>query len=416
MRGCLTDKYLRMQIFCLKVAGGVLVDKKALMRFCMLMALIPLVFLPFVEFASANFSHYSAPRMTVLSPVTNMVYNQPSISLSVKVEMFNWDMTSWEQLAKVEYSLDGQPAVSATIKNEAKDANFEGVATATISGVEKGAHSLYIHGETTFRNYSSLSANVDSTIYFVVDSVTPTIQVISPQQTTYSSTTAQLEYKSDKPLTWAGYSLDQNMVVACPSKATLTNLFNGVHSLRVYGTDDAGKVYASEEVVFSVDGKEPPVVTIDVDAIVEARKFLPSDFQGNTWWRLIFYVNEPTSWMGYSMDGGGNQTLEGNTTFGLSYGSHTIIVYAKDICGNAGASTPYTFVLGTGEAGSAYASPSATQPLPEVTLQPSPSDPGEQQTQLDWFQMSFVVASAASVAIVAVAGVFLVKRNHRRKD
>jgi hypothetical protein len=392
------------------------VDKKALTLFCILMALMPLLFLPFVEFASANFSHYSAPRMTTLSPVTNMVYNQPSISLSVKVEMSNWDMSSWEQLAEVKYSLDGQPAVSATIKNKYKTASVEGFATATISGVGKGAHSLYIHGETTFSNYSSLSANVDSTVYFVVDSVTPTIQVVSPRQATYSSTTAPLEYKSDEPLTWAGYSLDQNMVVACLDNATLTNLSNGVHSLRVYGTDGAGKVYASKEVVFSVNGKNPPVVTIDAAAIVETRKFLPSDFQDETWWPLIFHVNEPTSWMGYSMDDGGNQTVEGNTTLRVSYGSHTIIVYAKDACGNAGTSTPYTFVAGKGEAGSAYASPTATQPLPEVTLQPSPSDIVEQQTQPDWFQMTFVVAPAALVVIVAVTGVFRVKRNHRRKD
>ena len=160
-----------------------------------------------------------------------------------------------------------------------------------------------------------------------------------------------------------------------------------------------------------------PVVIVDVEAIVNTRKFLPSDFQDKTYWPLIFHVREPTSWMGYSMDGGVNQTIEGNITLRLSYGSHTIIVYAKDVCGNGGASTPYTFVLGRGEAGSAYASPTATQrPLPEFTLQPSPSNTLKQQTQPDRFQMTFVVASAALVAIVASTCVFLFKWNHRRKD
>jgi len=384
-------------------------DKKAETLFCLLILLTPLLILPFVEFASANFSHYSAPKMTILSPVTNMVYTQSSISLSVEVEMRNWDMSNWEQLAELKYSLDGQPVVSAAIKNEANNAGVDGFATATISGVAEGAHSLYIHGQTTFSKYSSLSANFSSTIYFVVNSVTPTIQVVSPQQTTYNSITVPLVYKSDKPLTWAGCSLDQNMVVASLDNATLTNLSNGAHSLRVYGTDSAGKVYASKEIAFSVNGKNPPVVTIDVEAIINARKYLPSDFQNRTYWHLVFHVNEPTSWMGYSLDGGVNQTIEGNVILSFSYGSSTIIVYAADLCGNIGASSPYTFTLAAGEAGSAYASPTAPQiSRPELTSEPSPSN--------NLFPMTLMVVSVALVAIVAFTCVFLFKWNHRRKN
>jgi hypothetical protein len=50
----------------------------------------------------------------------------------------------------------------------------------------------------------------------------------------------------------------------------------------------------------------------------------------------------------------------GNDTIHMTYRSHTAISYAKDDCGNIGASDPYTFVLGPGEAGSAYGSPSKT--------------------------------------------------------
>ena len=387
---------------------------KAIPLFCILLPLIPLLFLPCVEFASANFSHYSAPKMTVLSPITNVVYNQPNISLSVKVEMYNWDMSpSWEQLAELKYSIDGQPDVSATIKNEAKTAIFYGFATATISGLEEGAHSLYIHGKTTFSNYSSLSANFSSIIYFVVNSVTPTIQVVSPKQTTYYSTTAPVNYKSDKPLTWAGYSLDQSMVVACLDGATLTYLSNGAHSLRVYGTDSAGKVYASDEIAFSVTGKSPPVVTIDVEAIINARKRLPSDYKNQTYWHLVFHVNEPTSWMGYSLDGGAIQFIDGNGTLRFSYGSYTIVVYAADLCGNVGASKPYTFTLAAGEAGSAYASPTASPTVPQTS---QPELTPETIPSVNTFPMALVAVAAASVATVASACVVLFKRGHRRKE
>jgi hypothetical protein len=397
--------------FYLKIARGILVDKEALTLFCILMPLIPLLFLPFVEFASANFD-YHAPIVTVISPVTDMVYDdQSSISLSVKVEMHNWDMTNSEELAEVKYSLDGQLDVAATIKNEIKEQGngIEGFATATISGMAKGAHALFIHGQTTFSKYSSVPTSFSRTVYFVVGTVTPTIQIVSPQQTAYNSITVQLEYKSDKPLTWAGYSLDQNMVVACLDNATLTNLSNGVHSVRIYGTDSAGKVYTSKEIVFSVNGKNPPVVTIDVEAIVNARKYLPSDFHNRTYWHLVFHVNEPTSWMGYSIDGGAIQTIDGNKTLSFSYGSYTIIVYAADLCGNIGASNPHAFTLAAGEAGSAYASPTAPPTSqPELTSEPSPSN--------NLFPMALVVASAALVALVASTCVVLFKWNHSRKN
>jgi len=54
---------------------------------------------------------------------------------------------------------------------------------------------------------------------------------------------------------------------------------------------------------------------------------------------LTFTVSEPTSWVGYSLDGQANVTITGNTTLtGLSEGSHSLIVFAKDEDGNTGAS------------------------------------------------------------------------------
>jgi hypothetical protein len=125
---------------------------------------------------------------------------------------------------------------------------------------------------------------------------------------------------------------------------------------------------------------------------------------------LEFHVNEPTSWTGLSIDGGATQTIEGNMTLAnLPFGSHTIIVYAKDICGNMGTSAPCTINLLRDEAGSAYASPTVSQTSPqELTSESNPSD--------NLFPMLMAVASVALVAIVAFTSVFLFKRNHRRKN
>jgi parallel beta-helix repeat protein len=61
---------------------------------------------------------------------------------------------------------------------------------------------------------------------------------------------------------------------------------------------------------------------------------------------LTFVVSEPTSWMGYILDGQANVTIAGNTTLsGLSIGSHQLVVYAKDIDEKTGTSETIHFTI-----------------------------------------------------------------------
>jgi outer membrane protein assembly factor BamB len=63
---------------------------------------------------------------------------------------------------------------------------------------------------------------------------------------------------------------------------------------------------------------------------------------------LTFTASESTSWVGYSLDGQANVTITGNTPLsGLSDGSHSLIVYAKDTAGNTGASQLTNFTIET---------------------------------------------------------------------
>ena len=61
---------------------------------------------------------------------------------------------------------------------------------------------------------------------------------------------------------------------------------------------------------------------------------------------LVFTVNKPVSWIGYSLDGQDNITVTGNSTLdGLSNGLHNVSVYVKDMCGNTGASETVSFTV-----------------------------------------------------------------------
>ena len=365
--------------------------------------------------ASANFKYYK-PSVTVISPVTDVVYDYGSkIPLTVQVEMFPSGIPNLgrEELAEVRYTIDGQPENNASIRNEVNSRGYGmyGFADATILGLSKGAHRLLIRGHTSLGNFSSEVVSFNRTIYFVVDSVSAAIEVVSPQQTTYNSITVSVKFKSYKPLTWAGYSLDQKMVVDCLDRANITYLQNGAHRLRVYGTDDSGNVYASQSIVFSIDGKNPPIVTLDIEKMVYDRQFLPSDYQNMTYWHLVFHVNEPTSWTGCSINGGANQTIEGNATLRLAYGRYRIVVYAADLCGNKGASAQYGFTLGPGEAGSAYASPSPNQnststqtpAYVENSSSTIPTETPEAASHEPFPWLPFAAAVVVSFAVVAVA-------------
>jgi N-acetylneuraminic acid mutarotase len=59
---------------------------------------------------------------------------------------------------------------------------------------------------------------------------------------------------------------------------------------------------------------------------------------------LDFSLNKPAVWMGYSLDGRDNVTVNGNTTLErLSNGLHNVTVYARDNLGNTGISETISF-------------------------------------------------------------------------
>jgi parallel beta-helix repeat protein len=83
----------------------------------------------------------------------------------------------------------------------------------------------------------------------------------------------------------------------------------------------------------------PPIVSI---ASPENKTYPINDVS------LVFTLDEPTSWIGYSLNAQMNLTVTGNTTIGnLPDKSYTIIVYANDTTGNMGMSEIVYFAIDT---------------------------------------------------------------------
>jgi len=97
--------------------------------------------------------------------------------------------------------------------------------------------------------------------------------------------------------------------------------------------------HSTHEVIIQGSDTTPPIISI---LSPENKTYAVEDVP------LTFALNESTSWMGYSLDGQANVTVTGNRTLsGLSDGSHSLIVYAKDTDGNTGASETVRFTINT---------------------------------------------------------------------
>jgi hypothetical protein len=122
--------------------------------------------------------------------------------------------------------------------------------------------------------------------------------------------------------------------------ATLPEMPEGSHSITVYGKYEFPGSYHNigldnRTVYFTVNDGNPPIIS---NLSLENKTYNQNNLP------LNFTTDEPTSWIGYCLDGKANVTIAGNTTLaGLADGSHNLTIYANDTAGNMGASETINF-------------------------------------------------------------------------
>jgi len=245
------------------------------------------------------------PTVTIISPVWDKTYYTSSVSLTYRVDEENPD---W-----VGYSLDGAANKTLTGNN-------------TLTNLGLGSHDLTVYANDTSGNWGS-----DTVGFAVEDETSPVVDIISPMNTTYTTTSIPLNYEVEEEYPdWVGYSLDGAANETLTGNTILSGLSLGSHTLTVYANDTSGNIGHST-VHFTVADETSPLVTI---VSPMNTTYYSSDVS------LKYKVDEPTDWVGYSLDGAVNVTLTGNTTLsGLSYAPHSVTVYANDTSGNEGWST-----------------------------------------------------------------------------
>jgi hypothetical protein len=249
--------------------------------------------------------------------------------------------------------------------------------------------------------------------FLSTESASPDILFISsPQNTTYHEHSILVNFTVTVPnaINEVGYSVDNGSIqritnlikvseesvpygtillppyirVTYLGTFALNGLSEGNHWVTIYqGYQYTGRwaryeiaVWATAE--FSIDTGPPILQILELETDTSSQQ-VP----------LNFTINEPASWMAYSLDQQTNITISGNTTLtGLSEGSHNLIVYANDTAGNMVSSQTIYFTIGT---------ESVPEPFPATLV---------------------VTASGASAATIIGIGllVFFKKRNRQAEN
>jgi hypothetical protein len=126
-----------------------------------------------------------------------------------------------------------------------------------------------VYGDTTTLTWYLESFEVTATS---VDITPPNIEILSPENQTYSRSRLSLILAVDDAPTWIGYSLDGEANVTITGNWTLPDLSEGPHSIIVYAKNIVGNTGISEVVHFSVEesqsGPFSPEIMVMIAAVV----------------------------------------------------------------------------------------------------------------------------------------------------
>jgi len=193
-------------------------------------------------------------------------------------------------------------------------------------------------GNTNRTRTTTMNTNIALTAIFTPENRSLKISILSPENKTYTTTDIPLEITVNRIFYRTTYSLDGEANKTIIGNTTLTGLSNGPHNIIIYIEDKPGNISSSGVIYFTVTAASPTISILSP----ENKTYDATEIS------LNFTLNESVSWIAYSLDGQENMTITANTAINeLSYGSHSLIVYAKDAAGNTWSSETVHFKIKT---------------------------------------------------------------------
>ncbi|WP_408890221.1 Ig-like domain-containing protein [Myxococcus faecalis] len=266
--------------------------------------------------AAGNVDPTPASRTWVVdtvAPDTTIVSGPSGLTNSASA---TFDFNSNELAVTYQCSLDGAPFAACTDP-------------VTFPGLSQGSHTLQVRAVDAAGNLDATPASRTWT----VDTVAPDTSITSGPTGTTNSNSATFTFTSTESPALFECSLDGGTFAACTTPATFNNLSQGNHTLAVRARDSAG----------NVDGT-PATRTWTVDTVAPETTIVsgPSGTTASTEATFDFDSNESGVTYECALDGATFTGCTDPMTYtGLSQGSHTLRVRARDSAGNVDA-TPAT--------------------------------------------------------------------------
>jgi hypothetical protein len=110
-------------------------------------------------------------------------------------------------------------------------------------------------------------ATVEQYTPFGYGKVPPIIDVVSPENRSFTSSEVQLNVTVNRAFEWMRYCLDGKANVTVTGNITLTGLSKGLHNLTVYAEDEFGNIGASKTITFTTSGSFSNVLIVAVSTV-----------------------------------------------------------------------------------------------------------------------------------------------------
>jgi hypothetical protein len=138
-----------------------------------------------------------------------------------------------------------------------------------VKGLSEGWHKITVTASCEYLSEGS------AFVMFMVDTVAPSIAVLSPRNKTYIITEVPLNFNMSEAAKWISYNLDGQKNTTITGNITLPELSFGSHNLTVYANDTVGHLGTSETVYFTITqeteetsaGQPEPFPTFPVAAV-----------------------------------------------------------------------------------------------------------------------------------------------------
>jgi hypothetical protein len=234
--------------------------KRSYAVFTVVLAVSMLIGIQVVEVVEANPVPHEpmTPCVIEVSSPTETTYSgDVPLIFTVREPDIPWNPCAEPGIGTVYFALDGVYQPNLHVANGKFDERGPLSFSLNLPNLSEGQHTVTVtagvHGLAVLNQALTMSEpHSEITVHFIIDRTAPKISILSGENKTYS-TVIPLNFTTDTPTSWMGYSLDNQSNSTIFGNFTLTDLADGSHSIIIYANDTVGNMGKSETFFFAIN-------------------------------------------------------------------------------------------------------------------------------------------------------------------